>query len=146
MSIPHKKSREIIFLILFSQDVNETEGHSLESLVRQELEISKKSFKLAEKRVEKIKEYLNTIDLIIQRISAQYDYEKLQKVEKNILRLSSYEILYDADIPPKVAIAEAIRLAKKFSTPQASKFINALLDHLYKESIGETNLDKVNVG
>lgn len=136
----NKKAREIAFLILYSQDLNEG-NEELEPLVRGELEVSRLHYKEAENRVNKIKEYLPTIDLIIERICTQFDFERIQKIEKSILRLGVYEILYDSDIPPKVAITEAIRLAKKFSSPQAAQFINAVLDTLYKESIG-TKVEK----
>ncbi len=45
--------------------------------------------------------------------------------------------MYDSDLAPKIAITEAIRLARKFSTSQAAQFVNAVLDTLYKESIGK---------
>ena len=48
-----------------------------------------------------------------------------------------YELLYDESIPPKVAISEAMRLAKKFGTPESATFVNALLDAIYKSSLGE---------
>ena len=48
-----------------------------------------------------------------------------------------FELLFDPLIPPKVAIAEAIRLSRKFNTPESASFVNALLDHLYQESLGE---------
>jgi transcription antitermination protein NusB len=54
-----------------------------------------------------------------------------------VLRLALYEMLHDDQIPPKVAIAEAIRLSRKFSTPESSSFINAILDAIYKSSQGE---------
>ena len=136
MSLSNKKAREIAFLILYSQELNARE-EGLESLVRTQLEVSRLHYKEAENRVIKIEEYLPTIDLIIDRICTQFDFKRIQKVEKAILRLGAYEILYDSDLDPKVAITEAIRLAAKFSTPQAAQFVNAILDTLYKESIGK---------
>lgn len=135
-----KKAREIAFLILYSQDLNDG-GEGLEGLVRAQLEVSRAHYKEAENRVNKIKEYLPMIDLIIERICTNYEFDKIPKIEKGILRLGVFEILYDADTQPKVAITEAIRLAKKFATPQAAQFVNAVLDTLYKESIG-TKMDE----
>lgn len=143
--LPNKKAKEIAFLILYSQDLNDKE-EGLEGLVRTQLEVSRSHYKEAETRVVKIKEYLPEIDLIIERICTQFDFYRIQRVEKAILRLGAYEILYDSDVPPKVAIAEAIRLAKKFSTHQASQFVNAVLDTLYKESIGKINSNQASNG
>jgi N utilization substance protein B len=137
MTLPQKKAREILLLLLYSQDVTSSSPEELEELIQAELKVTKKSVKEAEERLEKILEYLPTIDLIINRISTSYDFAKIHLLEKNILRLGAYEILYDADIPPKVGISEAVRLATKFSTPASSSFVNAILDSLYKESIGK---------
>lgn len=138
MSIPQKKSREILLLLLYSQQLSPSgPPGELQELIQGELKVTKKAIKEAEERLRKILEYLPTIDLIIRRISTSYDFDKIHILEKNILRLGAYEILYDADIPPKVGISEAVRLAGKFSTKASSSFVNAILDSLYKESIGK---------
>jgi transcription antitermination factor NusB len=54
-------------------------------------------------------------------------------VDRNILRLSSYELLFREDIPPKVSINEAVELAKKYSGPEAGKFVNGVLDKIRLE-------------
>ena len=54
-------------------------------------------------------------------------------VDRNILREGVFELLWRADIPPKVAINEALEVAKKFSTRESSRFINGLLDRVHKE-------------
>jgi N utilization substance protein B len=54
-------------------------------------------------------------------------------VDRNILRLAVHELLWQPDVPPKVAINEAIELAKKFGTADSSRFINGLLDRILKE-------------
>lgn len=141
MTLPPKKIREIVFLILYSQDIqphDEESKDEFEEMVRRELKIARKFYLEALERVNTIHEYLPTIDLNIARISTAYDFKRIQSVERNLLRLGSFEILFDANIPPKVAIAEAVRLAKKFSTPASCQFVNAILDNLYKESIGQS--------
>jgi N utilization substance protein B len=54
-------------------------------------------------------------------------------VDRNILRLAAYELLWHEDVPPKVAINEAIEIAKKFGTGESSRFINGVLDRIHKE-------------
>ncbi len=136
MSLPQKKAREILLLLLYSQTISSSQ-EDLAELIQGELKVTRKAVKEAEERLRKIMEYLPTIDLIIRRVSTSYDFDKIHSMEKNILRLGAYEILYDAEIPPKVGIAEAVRLAIKFSTEASSSFVNAILDSLYKESIGK---------
>jgi len=54
-------------------------------------------------------------------------------VDRNVLRLGGCELLYRADIPPKVSINEAVELAKKFSGIQSGKFVNGILDKIKSE-------------
>lgn len=74
------------------------------------------------------------IDEAISKYATGWVVETIAPVERNILRLAIYEIDYyqDTDIPPKVAINEAIELAKAFSGPAAGKFVNGILGGLYK--------------
>ncbi len=51
-------------------------------------------------------------------------------IDRNILRYATYELLYAADIPPKVTINEAVNLAKKFSQEESGKFVNGILDKI----------------
>lgn len=75
------------------------------------------------------------IDAAITKYATGWVVDTIAPVERNILRLAIYEIDYygDKDIPPKVAINEAIELAKAFSGPVAGKFVNGILGGLYKD-------------
>jgi len=88
--------------------------------------------RLAKAYVEQILLKLPELDKHIKEACSNYDLERIQSVEVNVLRLSLYEILYEKDVPEKVAIAEGIRLAKKFSVKDAIPFVNAILDQVYK--------------
>nr|NGX48373.1 hypothetical protein [Chlamydiota bacterium] len=61
-----------------------------------------------------------------------YELERISRIERSILRLGLYELLY-TDLPDKVAITEAIRLTRKFATAEGGAFVNALLDAIYKD-------------
>jgi N utilization substance protein B len=77
------------------------------------------------------------IDEAITKYATGWIVDTIAPVERSILRLAIYEIEYynDKDIPPKVAINEAIELAKAFSGPTAGKFVNGVLGGLYKNKI-----------
>jgi len=60
---------------------------------------------------------------------------RMARIDRNILRLGAYEILY-ADTPDRVAINEAIELAKRYGNEQSSQFVNGILDRLLKRSTG----------
>jgi transcription antitermination protein NusB len=76
------------------------------------------------------------IDDVIRRYSIDLDISRLGRVERAILRLAIGEILYAKDIPVSVAINEAVKLAKKFGSEQAAKFINGVLGKLSREHGG----------
>jgi N utilization substance protein B len=72
------------------------------------------------------------IDHLISETAKNWDLERIAIIDKNILRFAIAELLYFADIPMKVTIDEAIEIAKKFSTPDSSRFVNGILDRIAK--------------
>ncbi len=76
---------------------------------------------------------LEVIDLKISNYAKNWELERMAVVDRNILRLAAYEILFRSDIPPKVSINEAVELAKKYSDVQAGKFVNGILDKIKAE-------------
>jgi len=136
MSLSQQKFREIVFQILYSQDIAKPDIDLMSRLMMGELSVSKKNVRLAQERADTICKELSFIDEKIASVSTSYDFDRIQTVTKNILRLAVFEIFFDPEIPPKVAIAEAIRLSRKFNTPESAAFVNALLDHLYQKKLG----------
>jgi len=84
------------------------------------------------------------IDEIIEKAAPDWPIEKISVVDRNILRIGLYELLFGdrTQVPPKVAINEAIELAKSFGGENSGKFINGVLGGVYKE-IGEPGKDEV---
>lgn len=75
------------------------------------------------------------IDQRIQEASSQWSLERIAIVDLNILRLACFELVQlSAEIPPKVAINEAIEIAKKYGADESPKFINGILDEILKQS------------
>ncbi len=83
------------------------------------------------------------LDLIIEKVAPDWPIDKISVMDRNILRLGLYELLFAdrAQVPPKVAINEAIELAKTFGSETSSKFVNGVLGAVYKE-IGEVGKDE----
>lgn len=134
MTTPPQKFREIVFQMLYSQDFGQASEEDMLPLLMQQLSVSKKAVKEAQARVREIIRKRSDIDTLIANTATTYQFDRIQSVERNVLRLGIYEMRFDDSIPPKVAIAEAMRLCRKFSTPESASFVNALLDALYKES------------
>lgn len=82
-----------------------------------------------------VAEHLREIDETIKRVAPEWPLDRIAIIDRNILRLGLYELLYaDRDeVPPKVAINEAIELAKNYGGPNAGKFVNGVLGTIYKE-------------
>jgi transcription antitermination factor NusB len=74
--------------------------------------------------------HLQEIDKKISKYAANWQLERMAFVDRNIMRLGCFELLFRLDIPPKVAINEAVELAKKYSGLESGKFVNAILDQI----------------
>ncbi|MEK0446150.1 MAG: utilization substance protein B-like protein [Verrucomicrobiota bacterium] len=70
------------------------------------------------------------VDETIIRYAKNYELHRIAAVDRNILRLAVYELLHSAEVPPVVAIHEAIEIAKKFGTEDSSRFVNGILDRI----------------
>jgi len=74
-----------------------------------------------------------SLDEYIEKASEHWKLSRLTYVDKNILRIGTYEMLHAPDVPPKVAIDEAIELGKKFGSEDSKDFVNGILDRILKE-------------
>ena len=77
-------------------------------------------------------DHLGEIDGLIREQAANWRLERIPVVDRNILRLAVYEMMFEQDIPKLVVLDKAIELAKKFGSEQSSCFVNGLLDGLLK--------------
>lgn len=75
-------------------------------------------------------EHMREIDAKISKYAANWQLERMAFVDRNIMRLGCFELFFREDIPPKVAINEAVELAKKYSGSESGKFVNAILDKI----------------
>jgi transcription antitermination factor NusB len=71
------------------------------------------------------------LDKLIGRASKNWRIERMSRVDRNILRIAVFEVLYMGDIPPKVSIDEAVELGKRFGTEDSGAFVNGILDYIY---------------
>lgn len=133
MPLPPQKFREAVFQILFMSDFAPI-PEEMVSFMMAEMKTTRREILGAQVRVNEILERLPEIDRLIGEASRDYDFERISRVERTILRLGLFEILFDPKIDRKLAIAEGIRLCRKFGTVESAQFINAILD---KHAISE---------
>ena len=70
---------------------------------------------------------------MLSKVARNWDLRRMATIDRNVLRMAIFELLYCEDIPPKVSINEAIELGKKFSTANSGAFINGILDRVKNE-------------
>ena len=121
--------REHLFLMLFRKEFHETEDLKEQAKLYLETleQPSEKDLEYLEKRFLDVVSYLSEIDTIIEEASKGWQLKRIGKVELSIMRLATYEMKYDEEIPVKVAINEAVELAKKFGEDNSGSFVNGIL-------------------
>ncbi len=87
--------------------------------------------------VEGVRAHLPEIDESIAAYATNWQLKRMAVIDRNIMRIGLYELKYNDQIPPKVAINEAVELAKKYGDLESSKFVNGILDKIHKKEIVE---------
>ena len=134
-------SRSIVLQSLFEWDLNALEKKAvLEVLNRNVAEFApnKTDLPFMEKLLDGVMAKKPELDLVIEKAAPEWPIDRISPVDRNILRLGLYELLFAdrKEVPAKVAINEAIELAKQFGGDNSSRFVNGVLGAVYKE-IGE---------
>jgi N utilization substance protein B len=125
-----RRARIAVFQTLFEVDLVE---HAPEPSLQQRLEgvsLPPAGVEFARHLLKGVLDHKEGFDAIIQRVAPEWPINQIAVVDRNILRLAAYEILVDKDVPPKVAINEAVELAKTFGSESASRFVNGVLGTL----------------
>lgn len=128
-----RKARELAVQILYQMEMKGAEPREVLGLFWKGQEANEESVKFSTDLVEGIYRNRVEIDQLIERHSLHWKMVRMTVVDRNILRLGVYELLYLHDVPTSVALNEAIEIAKKFGTEDSGSFINGILDNVAKE-------------
>ena len=124
-----RKAREYALQLLFQLDIRkEKPSAALFKRFWSEEERDEEIRTFAEETVKGTFKHLRTINSTILACAKNWSLDRMGAVDRNVLRMAVYEILYSMDIPPSVSINEAIELAKKFGTDESGAFVNGILD------------------
>lgn len=122
-----RKSRIIVLQAMFSIDLRGgTEEFSLDWLLEDE-KIGARVREFAEMVLEGVVDNAETLDQVIQRYAPAWPVKQLSLIDRNILRIALFELLYHVDTPPKTAVNEAVELAKLFGSESSARFVNGVL-------------------
>ncbi len=127
-----REIREHIFLMLFRKDFHGTNelGEQMDLYISELEKPTIEEYSYLTSRFQAILDKLEEIDGILEETSSGWKLNRMGKVDLTILRLAVYELRFDDDIPDKVAINEAVELAKKFGGDETPSFINGVLAKL----------------
>jgi N utilization substance protein B len=140
-------SRSIVLQSLFEWDLNNIEKSAVHEALRRNVEEfapHKSDTPFMEKLLDGVLQKQKELDLVIEKAAPEWPIDRIAPVDRNILRLGLYELLFAdrKEVPAKVAINEAIELAKQFGGENSSRFVNGVLGAVYKE-IGEPGKEEV---
>jgi len=129
-----RDAREWVVQMLFELDLNPKETAVLFEHFWAERDPDPESRRFAEATVLGVIENRPVIDEAISNNADHWDLSRMKVIDRNVMRMGVYEILFRGDIPPVVSINEAVDIAKYFSSRESGKFVNGILDKVMKES------------
>lgn len=141
--------RSIVLQVLFEWDFrgHREKSDDIQSIVKRNLEefamdLTEKEF--VYRLIDEVLSRQKEIDKIIEKAAPEWPINQISLIDRNILRIGLYELLFAdrGEVPPRVAINEAIELAKAYGGPNSGKFINGVLGTIYRE-IGEPDKDEI---
>ncbi|MBU4477710.1 MAG: transcription antitermination factor NusB [Candidatus Omnitrophica bacterium] len=126
------KARECALQVLYAIDIRKVnrqeilEQYWLENNVDSDVKI------FALKLIEGTTAKMGQINELITKYTDNWRIERMAVIDRNVIRMATYELLFDEEIPPKVAINEAVELAKKYGDEESGRFVNGVLDKINK--------------
>jgi N utilization substance protein B len=129
------KAREVALQLLFQYDLRGPNyehdmGTDMLGLCNEASEGDEEVRMFAHRLVEGTLRLRNEIDDRLKTVTRNWDLKRMASVDRNILRMTVFELAHCQDVPPKVAINEAIELGKKYSTANSGGFVNGILDRV----------------
>lgn len=130
------KGRSLALQYLYQMDIRKeesTEDLLVEFFLNVEAEEANQVF--SRKILEGVYKNREKLDLVISECLTNWDINRISIVDKNILRIATFELIYAMDVPAKVAVNEAIDLGKNFGSKDSGAFINGVLDKILKTKL-----------
>jgi N utilization substance protein B len=125
-----RRARELAMQALFYMDIRNNFSEELVERFCQNFLLSPKTMPFFLKLVSGVLATTPEIDALIERFSKNWKIQRMSFVDRNVMRIAVYELLYCADIPSKVSINEAVDVGKKFGSEESGAFINGIIDSI----------------
>jgi len=130
-----RKSRELALQVLYQLDITKQDPSKVLAQFQQHFSPNEEKDEFLEGLVLGVLDHSQEIDRLIERFSENWRLERMSIIDRNILRMASFELIYCEDIPPKVTLNEAIDLGKEYGSEDSGSFINGILDRIDKEVV-----------
>ena len=127
--------RTVVMQTLYEWDFYKKDAKRIDEFIKEnmlEFAKSEEGTDFVKSEIEGVLKNLKKIDEIIEEAAPEWPLDQIAMVDRNILRLGVYELMFTDDIPPKVAINEAIELGKSFGGRSSGKFINGVVGGIFK--------------
>jgi len=135
------RAREIVLQVLYQDDLNSDQPEDIRlRFVNARLNQDKELVEFAEKLLAGVRRYRDAVDQHLGEIARNWKLSRMAATDRNVLRLGAYEILF-TETPDRVAINEAIELAKRYGTNNSSQFVNGVLDRLMNNKSSDRSGD-----
>ncbi|MGD2126077.1 MAG: transcription antitermination factor NusB [Desulfobacteraceae bacterium] len=126
-----RRARELALKVLFHMEFNAGDPNEAFDLVCESFASPEAIRTFSRQLVLGVWEKKDDLDELISRSSINWRLERMSLVDRNILRVAVFEVVFMKDIPPKVSIDEAVELGKSYGTEESGAFINGILDNIY---------------
>jgi len=130
-----RKSREFALQALYRWDITRKDDIKTIAQFRDHFSQRKEKDEFAERIALGVLEHAREIDQLIEEYSENWRLDRMPIIDRNILRMATFELLYCEDIPPKVTLNEAIELGKRYGSEDSGSFINGILDRIQNEAV-----------
>lgn len=129
-----RRARELALRGLYEMDITRVNPDRVigDTLYEPDEHFEQRAY--AEKVIRGCHEHSNQIDRMLADRIKDYDFRRIAAIDRNILRIATYELLFEPAIPPAVTLNEAIEIAKKYSTAESGKFVNGVLGRVLADS------------
>lgn len=128
-----RKARESTLQILFQVEFDDTQPEKIIDSFWKNRRATKEIKEYSQWLVEGITSHREEIDRLIQSVSENWRISRMAIVDRNVLRMAVFELLYEENLVPAIVINEAIEIAKKYSSEEGATFVNGILDAVRKK-------------
>ncbi len=128
-----RRSREFALQTLYQWNITNQDVRRILTQLRAHFSPEEEKDEFAERIVLGVLEHCRRLDQLIEQCSEHWRLDRMSMIDRNILRLATFELLYCSETPPKVVLNEAIDLGKRFGSDESGSFINGILDRIQKE-------------